>query len=279
VVLGGEAFDSVAQLIQDSYILRLAVGAGLASLALALVAGLLSFNWLTRRLRRLSAAVEAFKRGEFQAAMNLGSWRRGPRGDEIDALGITVEQMSQRIVDQIRQLRHADATRRELIANISHDLRTPLTSLQGYLETLLIKEGALTEAERRHYLELAAKHGKRLSQLTAELFELAMLESQGPELHFEPFSLAELVQDVAQKFELEAEKHALRLETEIPPGAPFVSGDIALIERVLENLIENAIKYTPEGGSVRVRVESRPAHLDVDFKGTLGPKRSRVAPF
>ena len=184
----------------------------------------LFINWLTRRLRRLSAAVEAFKKGDFQAAMNLGRWRRGPRGDEIDALGITVEQMSRRIVDQIRQLRHADATRRELIANISHDLRTPLTSLQGYLETLLIKEGTLSEAERRHYLDLATKHGKRLSQLTAELFELAMLESQGPELHFEPFSLAELVQDVAQKFELEAEKHALRLETEIPPGAPFVSG-------------------------------------------------------
>ncbi len=261
VVLGGEAFDSVAQLIQDSYILRLAVGAGLASLALALVAGLLSFNWLTRRLRRLSAAVEAFKKGEFQAAMNLGPWRRGPRGDEIDALGITVEQMSRRIVDQIRQLRHADATRRELIANISHDLRTPLTSLQGYLETLLIKEGTLSEAERRHYLDLAAKHGKRLSQLTAELFELAMLESQGPELHFEPFSLAELVQDVAQKFELEAEKHLLRLETEIPPGAPFVSGDIALIERVLENLIENAIKYTPAGGRIRLSLVPGPGRI------------------
>ena len=252
VVLGGEAFDSVAQMIQDSYILRLAVGVGLASLALSLVAGLLSFNWLTRRLRRLSAAVEAFKQGEFQAAMNLGPWRRGPGGDEIDELGMTVEQMSQRIVDQIRQLRHADATRREMIANISHDLRTPLTSLQGYLETLLIKENALSEAERRHYLDLAAKHGKRLSQLTAELFELAMLESQGPELHFEPFSLAELVQDVAQKFQLEAEKNSLCLETEIPGGAPFVSGDIALIERVLENLIENAIKYTPEGGRIRL---------------------------
>ncbi len=252
VVLGGEAFDSVAQLIQDSYILRLAVGAGLASLVLALLAGLVSFNWLTRRLRRLSAAVEAFKQGEFKAAIGLGPWRRGPRGDEIDALGVTAEQMSQRIVDQIRQLRHADATRRELIANISHDLRTPLTSLQGYLETLLIKEGELSDVERRHYLDLAAKHGKRLSQLTAELFELAMLESQGPELHFEPFSLAELVQDVAQKFELEAERHGLRLETEIPAGAAFVTGDIALIERVLENLIENAIKYTPEGGRIRL---------------------------
>jgi signal transduction histidine kinase len=252
VVLGGEAFDSVARMIQDSYILRLGIGVGLASLALALIAGLVSFNWLTRRLRRLSAAVDAFKHSEFEAAVDLGQWRRGPGGDEIDALGLTVEQMSRRIVDQIRQLHHADAARREMIANISHDLRTPLTSLQGYLETLLIKESALSETERRHYLDLAAKHGKRLGQLTTELFELAMLEGQGTELQFEPFSLAELVQDVAQKFELEAEKHGLTLETEIPAGAPFVSGDIALIARVLENLIENAIKYTPAGGRVRI---------------------------
>ncbi len=261
VVLGGEAFDSAARMIQDSYILRLAVGVGLASLALALIAGLLSFNWLTRRLRRLSAAVEAFKQGEFQAAMSLSSWRRGPGGDEIDELGMTVERMSQRIVDQIRQLRHADATRREMIANISHDLRTPLTCLQGYLETLLIKESALSETERRHYLDLAIKHSKRLSQLTAELFELAMLESQGAELHLEPFSLTELVQDVAQKFRLRVETHGLILETEIPVGAPFVSGDIALIERVLENLIENAIKYTPAGGRIRLSLVPRPGHI------------------
>ncbi len=221
----------------------------------------MSFNWLTRRLRRLSAAVETFKQGQFQAAMTLGPWRRGPRGDEIDELGLTVEQMSQRIVEQIRELRHADATRRELIANISHELRTPLTSLQGYLETLLMKEDQLSEAERRHYLDLAAKHGQRLSQLIAELFELAMLESQGRELHFEAFSLAELVQDVAQKFELETEKHGLTLETEIPSGAPFVSGDIALIERVLENLIENAIKYTPQGGRIRLSLVPGPGHI------------------
>ena len=252
VVLGGEAYESVAQMIQESYILRLATGVAATSLVLSLIAGLLSFNWLTRRLRRLIAAVEAFKRGDFQTPMDLGAQRRFAGGDEIDQLGVTTEQMSQRIVDQIRQLRHADAWRREMVANISHDLRTPLTSLLGYLETLLMKEGELSDEERRQYLDLAVKNGRRLSQLTAELFDLAMLESQGPGLHFEPFSLAELIQDVAQKFKLEADNKALRLETEIPSEAPFVSGDIGLIARVLENLIENAIKYTPEGGTVRL---------------------------
>jgi len=198
-----------------------------------------------RSIRRLAVAADAFGKGR-----DAGDFK--PEGArEVRQAAAAFIAMRERIRLQITQ-------RTEMLAGVSHDLRTPLTSLQGYLETLLIKEGALTEAERRHYLELAAKHGKRLSQLTAELFELAMLESQGRELHFEPFSLAELVQDVAQKFELEAEKHALRLETEIPPGAPFVSGDIALIERVLENLIENAIKYTPQGGRIRLSLFPRP---------------------
>ena len=256
VVLGGELYDSAAEMFQGSYVLRLAAGIAAASLLLTVVAGLLSFHWLTRRLRRLTAAVEAFKQGEFQQPLGLPA-RHPETGDEIDQLRLTIDQMSRRIIDQIRHLRHADASRRELVANISHDLRTPLTSLQGYLETLAIKDESLSPADRKRYLELAVKHSLRLSRLIAELFELAMLESRAKDLHFEPFSLGELVQDVSQKFKLEAERRKLRLEVDLPEDAPFVSGDIGLIERVLANLIENAIKYTPEGGTICLSLSAR----------------------
>jgi two-component system OmpR family sensor kinase len=259
-VLGGELYDSVAQMVQASYILRLAAGAAAIGLLLTLVAGLLSFNWLTRRLRRLTTAVEAFKQRDFQRPMSLPAWR-GRRGDEIDQLGLTIDQMSRRIMDQISQVHGADASRRELIANISHDLRTPMTSLQGYLETLVIKGDELSGEERRHYLDLAVLHSQRLSRLIDELFELAMLETQAPPLRFESFSLTELVQDVAQKFKLEAERKTLDLEVELPESAAFVSGDIGLIERVLENLIENAIKYTPKGGSIALALSAGPERI------------------
>jgi len=249
VVLGGEAYDSVARVFQGSYILRLAAGVAAAGLVLALVAGALSFIWLTRRPRRLSAAVEVFKQSNFEEPLKLKGWRPNPRGDEIDHLGLTVESMSRRMVRQIGLLRQADSARRDMVANISHDLRTPLTSLQGYLETVLIKEN-LGKEEQRRYVELALKHCQRLGQLTEELFELAKLESDKPPLHIEPFSLTELAQDVAQKFRLEAEKRSISLDTEIPRDAAAVTGDIALIERVLANLIENALRYTPTGGRV-----------------------------
>ena len=248
VVLGGEKYDSVAGMVSESLIVRLALFAGGLGLLAALATGVLSFVWLTRRLRRLTQAVDRFRDEDFQSPMKLAGWRRG--GDEIDRLGVTVEEMSQRIADQIEQLRQADAARRDMVANISHDLRTPLASLQGYLETLLMKEDSFSNEEKRKYLDLAARQGDRLSRLMTELFELTMLDSTGARLNFEPFSLPELVQDVTQKFQPQAERRNMTLELDMPANAPFVRADIGLIERVLENLIENAIKYTPEGGKV-----------------------------
>ena len=248
VVLGGEKYDSVAGMVSESLIVRLALFAGGLGLLAALAAGMLSFAWLTRRLRRLTLAVDRFRDDGFDSPMKLAGWRRG--GDEIDRLGVTVEEMSQRIADQIEQLRQADAARRDMVANISHDLRTPLASLQGYLETLLMKEDSFSPEEKHKYIDLAARQGDRLSRLVAELFELTMLDSTGTRLNFEPFSLPELVQDVTQKFQLQAERRNMTLELDMPASAPFVRADIGLIERVLENLIENAIKYTPEGGTI-----------------------------
>ncbi len=254
VVLGGEEHDSVVQLFQASFVLRMAAGITIAAVLLSLLAGFMSFNWLTRRLRHLAKVMDAFRGSDLRQPIALSAWRRGG-GDEIDRLGETFEQMSRRITDQIGQLREADTARRELMTNISHDLRTPMASLQGYLETLQIKDGDLTAAERRHYLELAAKHSRHLSHLTDELFQLARLDQPDSSLESEPFSVAELAHDVAQKFRLDIEQKGLSLQTDIPIDAPSVSGDIGLIERVLDNLLDNAIKYTPAGGTLRLALK------------------------
>jgi len=261
VVLGGETYDSAADMVQGSYVLRLAVGFAVVGLLVTLASGLLSFRWLTERLRRLTVAVESFKNSGFQQplATSGGEFKSG--GDEIDRLGLVFEQMSQRIISQISQLRQADLSRRELVANVSHDFRTPLALLQGYIETLKIKEAGLSQAEKQYYLELALKHTHRLGRLVSDLFQLAMLEAHDTRLHCEPFSLGELAQDVTQQHSLQAAEKRVRLVTDIPRKTPLVWGELGLVERVLENLLDNAIKYTPEGGTVRLSIVPEPDHV------------------
>jgi len=144
--------------------------------------------------------------------------------------------------------------RRDLIANVSHDLRTPLASLRGYLETLLIMEDSLPVAKRRSYLEIAARQSEHLATLVEELFELARLDFKGLQLNHESLHLGELACDVLQKFQLAADKKQVNLKVEAPERIPFVRADLSLVERVLENLIGNALKHTPAGGSVSVSV-------------------------
>jgi PAS domain S-box-containing protein len=144
--------------------------------------------------------------------------------------------------------------RRDLIANVSHDLRTPLAALHGYLETLLVKGAELSPGQRAGYLETAVRQSERLGLLIGELFELVKLDFRGFEIRPEPVQLGELAQDVLQKFRLLADSKGVALRAEIGPGLPSVHADIGLMERVLENLIDNALRHTPPGGAVRVAV-------------------------
>ncbi len=119
-----------------------------------------------------------------------------------------------------------------------------------------MKEGGLSPEEQRNLLEVAAKHSRRLGKLVSELFELAKLDSHETQPHCESFSLAELVQDVVVEFRLAAEQKHITLRADFGADLPFVTADIGLVERVLGNLLENALRYTPESGTVTVTLTS-----------------------
>lgn len=151
--------------------------------------------------------------------------------------------------------------RRELIANVSHDLRSPLASLRGYLETLLLKEQALSKAERRSYLEIALRQSQHLQTLISELFELARLDFEGYRIDAEPVQLAELARDVAQKLGLAAQAREVALDLDIEPELGLAHADIGLIERTLTNLIENALAHTPAGGRIVLSMRAQGARV------------------
>jgi signal transduction histidine kinase len=154
------------------------------------------------------------------------------------------------------------------VANVSHDLRTPIASLHGYLETLLLKEGQLSREEQRTYLQIALNHSEKLAALVADLFELARLDSGEIRIHDEPFMLAELVQDVLLKFQLASQRSGVTLDADFPKDLPFVSADIKLIERVLDNLVENALRHTASGGTVKVLLRPQGEAVTVQVADT-----------
>ena len=259
VILGGEDFDSVSGLIQRSYILRLSFWVTGSALVFVFAAGLFFFYKITRRHRRLTMVMEEFRDGDFKRAVSLPDEFRSRRGDEIDRLAMVFAQMSERIIDQITGIQKIDDLRRELVTNVSHDLRTPLAVLRGYLETLELKEDRISTEERQEILQNAIRHATRLGKLIDELFELAKLDSPEMKIQPEPFPLPELVQDVMQDFRLPAENRAVTLKTDFEDDLPEVSGDIRLVDRALHNLVENAIRCTGEGGEVSLslrRVDS-----------------------
>ena len=165
--------------------------------------------------------------------------------------------MSTQIRRQIAQLKENDHLRRELVSNISHDLRTPLSAMQGSLETLIIKGDAMSDAERDRYLRIARKHTVRLGTLIGDLFELAKLDSASVTPSLEAFSLPELAQDIAQEFQVEAERRNIAISIEADPATAFTVGDIGLIQRVLENLVRNAVQFSPDNGAITIAIAER----------------------
>lgn len=270
VILGGETYDGIAQKLKRSHILKLSVWMIGASLLFALITGLLLFASLTGRLKRLAKVMDAFKTGEKLDRLNLPTFTVNRSSDEIQRLGTTFKKMAEHIEQQMEKLVKSDTSRRDLIANVSHDLRTPLATLQGYIETLLLKNESLSGGDRKSYLEIAIKHCEHLSNLVDRLLELATLESPGMKVTREPFNLGELVQDVIQKFQLITKEKNIRVITNADESIPFVSADIGLIERTLENLLENAVRHTPENGEIRMVMTPTAAAINLQISDT-GP--------
>jgi len=251
VILMGETRDALAANVaatnvRDATLVSMAVIA-----VVAVLVGLVAFRLITRPLRGLAGAMQELDIDRLAATGAPAVDRVQDERDEIGILRGAFGRMAERIAEQWRTLRRQDQERREIIANVSHDLRTPLTSLHGFLETLTHKRD-LSEAERERYLATALAQSGKVSQLAHELFELARIEHDASTFEREPFSLGDLVHDVVQELALLAAAKEQRLTAEVPANLPHVVGSLRLIDRALTNLIANAIQHTPSGGEIVV---------------------------
>lgn len=265
VILGGEIYESVVQTIQSSHILSLSLLIIVAGLVVLFLLSIFMFKKITRRIQQLVGKINDFERSP--ATMPVFEHPK-INGDEINQLNQAFASMAFKTHQQIDELQTNDDLRRKLVANVSHDLRTPLATLQGYIETLLMKDDQLEPELRKQYLNTTIKHCHRLNKLVSELFELARLDAQETRVHIEAFNLAELIEDIIAKYDLRARQKSISLQADYFATDVFVMADVAMIERVLENLLDNAFRHVPPGGNIKITTNEVNEQIEIYVKDT-----------
>lgn len=265
IILQGEESNALAEMAWHKALWSTALWSLLLVALFGLLAGLGVWFWVARPVKRLTNEVAGLEQDSISAIKRLAAEPlAADSGDEVATLRNTFIELARKITSQWNELADSDRQRREFIANISHDLRTPLTSLLGYLETLSLKASTLTAQEHQQYLAVALRQGQKVRHLSQQLFELARLEHGGIRPQRERFAMAELISDVAQKFELTARTRELSLHIDVPGPLPLVNADVSMIERVVTNLLDNAMRHTPAGGEVRLAVWQENDRLQVE---------------
>lgn len=258
IVLASQKYVSNAQAVLGSYILGLSIRSVIIILLISALVGLLAIWLITKKLNPIIRGIDAFKEGKLETRIPVKT------SSEIDRIGLVFNEMADTIEKNIQELKGVDNLRRELISNVSHDLRTPVASIQGYAETLLLKQGKIGEEEQRKYLEVIFKSCGRLKKLVEDLFELSKLQTQQVKPNSEPFSIAELVYDIANKYRIISQKRGISVNTTIAKDLPLVKADISMIDRVLQNLIDNAVKFCNEGDTINIEIDNKlPGKVEV----------------
>ncbi len=171
------------------------------------------------------------------------------------------------VFHDVTEAKRVEDTRRDFIANVSHELRTPLASIKSVVETL--QAGAIDDkAAAQDFLARADAEVDRLVQMVTELLELSRLESGQAPLAREPVDVQRMLEQAVERMRPQAERKSLELTLNAAPSMPSITGDAQRLEQTLVNLIDNAIKFTPEGGSVRVSAKSVDGAVQVDVEDT-----------
>ena len=223
---------------------------------------------LAHPLAALTSVAESIRRSGFAAALPV-QFPYDDRQDEIGRLSLTLHEMYDRLRQENERVLQSDARRRDMVAGVSHDLRTPLTALIGQLETIRLKGKTLPEALQVQYFDAAMQNAGHLRRLTDSLAELGRLDSPDLQAAPEPIAIGEFLDDIAARFRARAEDAQISLLVDYPDGLPLVQLDAALMERALSNLLDNALRFTPVSGEVRVSVarEGRDVRIEVADTG------------
>ena len=207
---------------------------------------LLVFGPARRRLRQMQETTERLTAGDSSA--------RAPEegGDEIAAVARSFNRMADQLLERARALEASDQARRQLLADVSHELMTPLTAMRGYIETLGMPELQLNAPTRERYLRIVSEETGRLEHIIGDLLDLARLDGGGITLRREQVPVELLFNRASERHERELAARGVTLERIIGDDAALLTGDPDRLEQVLQNLVANALRFTPPGGRITI---------------------------
>jgi two-component system OmpR family sensor kinase len=239
------------------------VAGGVLLVGTALIAFVV-FGPTRHRLKEVQSATERLGSGDLAA--------RAPEygGDEVAALARSFNRMADELGTRARALEASDKARRQLLADVSHELMTPLTAMRGYIETLTMAELQLDAPTRQRYMRIVTDETHRLEQIVGDLLDLARLQGGGMTLRREGVDVAALFDRVAARHERECTERRVRLALHVDPAASQVPGDADRLEQALQNLAANALRHTPDEGEISLTAEPAADRISISVRDS-GP--------
>ena len=233
----------------SSEIFRIILESMVIGLVISIALSLILAKAMVTPLQSLTRAAEKVAAGDFSDKVDNDA------RDEIGVLTRTFNEMAGQLESNLDDLRRSEQMRREFVANVSHELRTPITSIRSYAETLADNDDVPPQM-RRDFLGVIVNESDRMTKIVQDLLTLSRFDAGSISFKFEQFSFADAVTAVYNATVMEAQKHRHKFVLSLPDSVPDIRGDRARIEQVLINMVSNAIKYTPDGGRIRLTAGS-----------------------
>ncbi len=267
VILGSNEYKNVSEMLFKSHVGNLAIKAFAFIIILSIVFSMLYINRIRRSFDSMINVLGKFENGDFQARFKIKEQH------ELAPITRAFNKMADLLVHNVNRLTGLENTRKDFIAHISHDLRTPLAIVRGYAETLFIKmqDGSLTREDQDNYIQIILNKIFNVEHLVTMLFELSKIESPAFKLTTEPFVLSEIVQETVNTFQLPAKEKSIDLKCTECLYHVWVNADVGMMERVIQNLLENAVKNTPADGIIKVWLNVENDYLVFNIENTGEP--------
>lgn len=263
VIFSSNEYRNVTQMLYSSHVTNLAIIAFVFIILLSIIISLIYLKRIQQSFNRMLGVIKRFEQGDFETRFKIKEQH------ELAPVTQAFNNLADLLVYNINQLTKIEKNREDFIATFSHDLRTPLAILRGYTETLIIKKQSnITSADWDSYTQMMLNKILQVERMVTDLFELSKMKSVEFKANKEPFVLSEIVQETVNNFQLKARDKDINLRCTQCQYHVWVNADISLLERVIQNLVDNAVKNTPENGEIKVWMEVADKNLNFNIQNS-----------